>query len=127
FPECRFHLVDSRQKKIKVVQEIVQHVGLNNVQISVQRVEQLAAQYDFVVSRAVASMDKFIPWVRKRIHCRNKNALSNGILYLRGEGVEEEMRKVKGGVREWDTTPVSNYFEQPFFETKHLLYVNFCD
>ena len=126
FPECQFHLVDSRSKKITVVQEIVQLCGSDNVQISVQRVEDLNTQYDFVVSRAVAAMDKFIPWVRDSIHCENKNELNNGILYLRGGGVEEEMRKVKGQKGKWEMTAVTDYFDEPFFETKHLLYVDFC-
>jgi 16S rRNA (guanine527-N7)-methyltransferase len=125
FPDSQFHLVDSRQKKIRVVEAIVHATGLNNVQWSVQRVEEMTTQYDFVLSRAVASMDQFLPWVRRRVHCRNQNTLSNGILYLRGEGAGEELRGVKLH-QPPVMTPLSTWFDEPFFETKYLLYLNLC-
>lgn len=126
FPETQFMLVDSRSKKIQVVEEVVVATGLNNVQWSVQRVEQLSEQFDFVVSRAVTSLDEFVPWVRKRIHCRNKNTLSNGILYLRGAGVEEEVERLKPQAPRWTSTPLSEFFEGEFFETKLLVHATFC-
>ena len=126
FPETQFHLVDSRSKKITVVQEIAQSCGLDNVQISVQRVEELDEEYDFVVSRAVAAMEKFIPWVREKIHCRNKNTLPNGILYLRGGEIAEEMRQLKIPQKRWSVTPIADFFHEEFFETKAILHLSFC-
>lgn len=129
FPEVQFHLVDSRQKKISVVQDIVRQCGLANVQYSVQRVEQLGERYDFVVSRAVAAMEKFIPWVKGQIHCKGKNGLRNGILYLRGGNIYDEMRDLPMKLRKnarWDALPLSDYFEGEFFETKFLLHLSWC-
>lgn len=125
FPECEFHLVDSRFKKIQVVEAITQLADLKNVQATIQRVEDMRDQYDFVVSRAVAAMDQFIPWVRKRIHCRNHNALPNGILYLRGEDLTQEFKgqSFAQGPR---MTPISTWFEEEFFQTKNVLYLGFC-
>ena len=126
FPEVSFHLVDSVNKKIKVVSEIVQVAGLKNVEYSVQRVEEMKDQYDFVLSRAVSSMNKFIPWVRKRIHCGNRNKVKNGILYLRGGDVKAEMAKIRGLKGKWKTTPLKDYFEEEFFESKFLLEIKVC-
>ena len=126
FPETQFHLVDSRGKKIKVVAEIVQATGLQNVQYTVQRVEQLTDQYDFVVSRAVAAMEKFIPWVRKSIHCTSKNDLANGILYLRGGDIETEMKALPENKGKWELTSLADYFEEEFFATKNLLHLSWC-
>lgn len=125
FPECEFHLVDSRFKKIQVVEAVAALTDLKNVHATIQRVEDMRDQYDFVVSRAVASMDQFIPWVRKRIHCRNHNELHNGILYLRGEDLTQELKGqsfAHGPVM----TPISTWYEEDFFQTKQLLYVSFC-
>jgi 16S rRNA (guanine527-N7)-methyltransferase len=126
FPKVSFHLVDSVSKKIKVVAEIVQVTGLSNVQFTVQRVEEMQGQYDFVVSRAVTSMDKFIPWVRKRIHCRKQNKIKNGILYLRGGDVKAEMAHIRAVKGKWKAIPLQNYFEGEFFESKYLLEVALC-
>jgi 16S rRNA (guanine527-N7)-methyltransferase len=125
FPESTFHLVDSRRKKIQVVEEIVRSAGLKNVQYSVQRVEDLSSQFDFVLSRAVASLDQFIPWVRRRIHCRNRNDLKNGILYLRGEADEEELRGM-GLAHPPAMIPLAKWFEEDYFDTKYLLHLGMC-
>jgi 16S rRNA (guanine527-N7)-methyltransferase len=125
FPQAHFHLVDSRQKKIQVVNEIVQLTGLKNVQATVHRAEEMAQQYDFVLSRGVASLDKFVPWVRKRIHCDSKNSLANGILYLRGEGVEDELKGMMGK-RKLHMYPLSDWFQEEFFQSKFLMHLSFC-
>ncbi len=123
FPETEFHLVDSRSKKITVVQEIVQLCGLSNVHFKVQRIEQLKGQHDFVVSRAVTTLDKFVPWVIKRVHPRSKHSLDNGILYLKGGDVEAEILELKlRGVR-WKNFPISNFFEEEFFTGKHIVHL----
>lgn len=125
FPECHFHLVDSRQKKMQVVEAIVKAIDLKNVQWTVQRVEEMDTQHDFILSRAVASLDQFIPWVRKRVHCRNHNALTNGILYLRGDGVEQELKGLK--LPQPPTlTPLNTWFDEEFFQTKYLLHQPLC-
>jgi hypothetical protein len=121
-----FLLVDSREKKIKVVQEVAQAAGLKNVQWSVQRVEQLNVQVDFVVSRAVTSLDAFVPWVRKRIHCRSHNAWANGILYLRGGDFEAEIDLLDPPPTHWQATPLQTMFEGEFFESKYLVHLSFC-
>ncbi len=123
FPETEFRLVDSRSKKIIVVQEIVQLCGLQNVQSTVQRVEQLEGQYDFVVSRAVTSLDKFVPWVKKKVHPRSKHPLKNGILYLRGGDVKAEMLELKLHRIKWQTFPISDFFEEEFFVGKHIVHL----
>jgi 16S rRNA (guanine527-N7)-methyltransferase len=125
FPESQFHLVDSRQKKIQVVEAVVQASGLKNVQSTVQRVEEMTTQYDFVLSRAVASLDQFLPWVRRRIHCRSRNDLPNGILYLRGSGIEDELKGIEMK-HPPQMTALSEWFDEEFFETKYLLYLNLC-
>lgn len=125
FPECEFHLVDSRLKKIQVVEAITALTDLKNVQATIQRVEEMRDQYDFVVSRAVASMDQFVPWVRKRIHCRSQNTVPNGILYLRGEDLSQEFERIPLAQRP-TMTPVSQWFDEEFFKTKQLLYLSLC-
>lgn len=125
FPECEFHLVDSRFKKIQVVEAIAALADLKNVHPTIQRVEDMRDQYDFVVSRAVASMDQFLPWVRKRIHCRSHNELPNGILYLRGEDIHGDLQ-TQSLKHPPKMTPISTWFEEEFFQTKHLLYLNLC-
>lgn len=123
FPETNFHLVDSRGKKITVVQNVVQQSGLHNVQSTVQRVEQLTDQYDFVISRAVASMEKFIPWIEKRISPWGKSPLANGILYLRGGDPDAEMKALGRKDLKWTLYPLRDIFEEPFFEEKFVLHV----
>ncbi|MCL4109471.1 UNVERIFIED_CONTAM: hypothetical protein GTU68_037736 [Idotea baltica] len=126
YPETQFHLVDSRQKKITVVQEIGQECGLTNVQSTAQRVEQLGGQYDFVVSRAVTSMDKFIPWVLKQIKPQSLHPLKNGIIYLRGGDIEKEMKafpKRRLNLK-WKVYPIRDFFEEEFFAEKSVLHVS---
>jgi len=125
YPDAHFHLVDSRQKKITVVQEIGQECQLTNVQSSAQRVEQLGGQYDFVVSRAVTSMDKFIPWVQKQVLPKHKHTLKNGIIYLRGGDIDKEMKKLpKSKLKlKWKVYPIREFFDEDFFAEKSVLHV----
>lgn len=126
FPETQFMLADSREKKIKVVQEVAQAAGLKNVQWGVHRVEQLKTQYDFVVSRAVASMEEFVPWVRHLIHCKSQHTLANGILYLRGGDIKQEMAAFKRFQHHWQATDLATQFDEEFFASKSLLHLSFC-
>lgn len=126
YPEVDFHLVDSIGKKIRVVQEIVQQLELENVQCTVQRVEQLADQYDFVVSRAVAPLEKMSGWVRKRIHCQHRNAIGNGILYLKGGDIMTEVDALSQPVSRSAVYALSDFFPHDFFETKALVWLSWC-
>lgn len=125
FPEANFHLVDSIGKKIKVVQEVTKALGLMNVKAEQVRAEQIRDKYDFVVSRAVTQLAPFYSWVRNKFNGATSrkqyhHALPNGILYLKGGEVEEELRTIKSKYRIFE---LSQYFEEPFFETKKLIYI----
>lgn len=119
FPEVQFHLVDSIQKKIKVVQEVANALGLENVKAEANRVEKLKTKYDFIVSRAVTQMPKFVGWVRNKMKQEQKNPLPNGILYLKGGDLSEELKEFPDVV----LYPLSGIFDQEFFETKKVVYL----
>lgn len=119
FPEVEFHLVDSIQKKILVVSEIANALNLKNVKAETQRVEKLKSQYDFIVSRAVTQMPKFVNWVRNKIKKEYKNPLPNGILYLKGGDLTDELKDFPTAIE----YPLSNYFSESFFETKKVVYL----
>jgi 16S rRNA (guanine527-N7)-methyltransferase len=119
FPQCEFVLVDSIGKKIKVVNEIVDRLGLKNVRTYHQRAEEVKEQFDFVVTRAVTRIQKFIPWVKGKLYPESFNELKNGILFLKGGDLEEEIAESNKKV---EVFPLSNYFKEDFFETKVVLY-----
>ncbi|MDR2907364.1 MAG: 16S rRNA (guanine(527)-N(7))-methyltransferase RsmG [Bacteroidales bacterium] len=119
FPECQFHLVDSIAKKIHVVSEVSKAVGLTNVKAEQARAETLKDQYDFVVSRAVTAFPEFLKWIKKNISPRNRNTLPNGILYLKGGDLSEELHGFEHQITLFN---ISDYFEEPFFETKKVVY-----
>ncbi len=120
FPEAIFHLIDARNKKIKVVNDVIEQLGLKNVYAEHIRAEELKKQYDFIVSRAVTRMDRFYDWVRGRIKKKQQNGLPNGILYLKGGDLKEEMKPIQTFNDSFDLT---DYFRTPFFETKKVVYV----
>jgi 16S rRNA (guanine527-N7)-methyltransferase len=120
FPDSQFHLVDSIAKKIKVVNEVAQALGLLNVVAEQNRAERLTGKYDFVVSRAVTRLDEFYRWVRNKINKHYHNDLRNGILYLKGGDIADELRELKVKYREH---ALANYFEEEFFETKKVVHV----
>jgi len=120
FPEVRFDLVDSIGKKIKVVNAIVEATGLQNVNAYHKRAEELTGQYDFVVSRAVTQLAEFHRWVAGKIAKQDKNAIANGILYLKGGDLTAEINASR---RYAEVHPLSDYFQENFFETKHIVYV----
>lgn len=119
FPECEFHLIDSIAKKIKVVSEVSKSIRLTNIKVEQIRAEQLKNTYDFVVSRAVTSFPVFVSWVRKNISAANYNDLPNGILYLKGGDLSEELRNFEKKITVFN---ISDHFEEPFFETKKIVY-----
>lgn len=122
FPEVNFHLIDSIGKKIKVVNEISNTLGLTNVTATQSRVEQIVFRYDFIVSRAVTALPAFINLTRKNITKRSINPLHNGILYLKGGDLEEELKQ--SGAK-YMTYALKDLFDEPFFETKYLVHLWF--
>ena len=120
FPEVHFLLVDSIGKKIKVVNAIIENLGLENVTSSHSRAENIESSFDFIISRAVTQMNKFYYWVNQKVKIESVNDLNNGILYLKGGNLTEEMNKLGKQFREYS---LNNYFSDPFFETKKVVYV----
>tara|TARA_R110002072_G_scaffold7993_7_gene42214 strand:+ start:2602 stop:3231 length:630 start_codon:yes stop_codon:yes gene_type:complete len=119
FPECSFHLVDSIAKKLKVVEEVVAGLGLTNVKTSHSRVEDIDGNYDFIVSRAVAAMPTFVHWVKGKIAKQQNHDLKNGILYLKGGDLSEELRDYKTAT----IYNLSDYFSEDFYETKKIVHL----
>lgn len=118
-PECQFHLVDSIAKKIKVVDEVVAGAGLTNVSTSHCRVEEVNETYDFIVSRAVAAMPTFVRWVKGKIKRTQNHELKNGILYLKGGDLSEELESYTTAT----IYDLSSYYEEAFFDTKKVVHL----
>lgn len=119
FPETQFHLVDSIGKKIKVVNEVVEGLGLENVKTTHGRVEEVKDTYDFIVSRAVAQMETFVRWTKGKIAKKQNHDLKNGILYLKGGDLTEELKKYTSAT----IYDLPNYFDEPFFKTKKVVHL----
>ncbi|RZN82809.1 MAG: 16S rRNA (guanine(527)-N(7))-methyltransferase RsmG [Winogradskyella sp.] len=119
FPECQFHLVDSINKKLKVINGVAEALNLENIRTTHSRVEAIDEQYDFIVSRAVTAMPEFTKWIKGKIKKAQKNTFKNGILYLKGGDLSEELKQY--------TTvklfPLTDYFDEDFFETKKVVYL----
>lgn len=120
FPETSFHLVDSIGKKIKVVKEVAAALELKNLKASHLRAEQVDDKYDFIVSRAVTRLIDFYPWIRGKFNKDSKNAIANGILYLKGGDLTEEIAESR---LKAELYPLSAYFKEEFFETKYVVYI----
>jgi len=120
FPETQFFLVDSIGKKIKVVKEVASALGLQNVKAEHLRAEQVNEKFDFVVSRAVTRLKEFYPWVKGKFSNQSKNTLANGILYLKGGDLQEEIAESGLTVQQFH---LKDYFSEEFFETKQVIYV----
>ena len=118
FPDCNFLLVDSINKKINVVKEISNTLKLTNVSYNAIRVEKLKTKHDFIVSRAVTRMNKFRNLVKGLISNKNDNMIKNGIIYLKGGDLTEEMMNIKH-----QKVNISDYFDEEFFETKKIVYL----
>lgn len=119
YPECSFHLVDSIAKKLKVVNEVVEGLGLENVKTTHTRVEEINDTYDFIISRAVAAMPTFVHWIKGKIAKQQNHELKNGILYLKGGDLSEELKDYK-------TTTIyniSDFYSEEFYETKKVVHL----
>ena len=120
FPEANFFLVDSIGKKIKVVNSVIEALGLDNVFAGQKRAEELDQKFDFVISRAVTQMPKFISWVKDKFKKNGINGYPNGIFYLKGGDLDKEL---KGINRYTEVMDLSDFFSEAFFETKKVVYV----
>jgi 16S rRNA (guanine527-N7)-methyltransferase len=120
FPDCRFVLLDSVGKKIKVVAEIAQAIGLKNVEFRHCRIEEEKGKYDFVVNRAVMPLADLMKMVQKNIFVEQRNSLPNGIICLKGGNLENEIQPFRKKV---EIDELQTFFEEEFFETKKLVYL----
>ena len=120
FPETNFHLVDSIGKKITVVKNVSEGLGLTNVKADQIRAEEIKAKYDFVVSRAVTRMKEFYGWVRNKAKSKSIHSLDNGILYLKGGDLDEELDELK---TMYALYSLPDYFEEEFFLTKKVVFI----
>lgn len=120
FPKCKFHLVDSIGKKIKVVKGVADSLGLKNVTASHINAKQINNKYDFVISRAVTRLHPFIGWIKTNIKKKGFNELPNGILYLKGGDLKEELSEIN---KKYKLHSIPSYFEEEFFETKKIVQV----
>ncbi|WP_016990823.1 16S rRNA (guanine(527)-N(7))-methyltransferase RsmG [Flavobacterium sp. ACAM 123] len=119
FPETRFHLIDIIAKKIKVVQAVVDSLELENVKAEQLRAELVKGDFDFIVSRAVTNMPDFVSWIKDKVKKKSKHELRNGILYLKGGDLTEELAAFPKATQ-YD---LADFFEDEFFETKKVVHV----
>lgn len=119
FPETRFYLIDVIAKKIKVVQAVAEALELKNVKAEQLRAELVKGDFDFIVSRAVTNMPDFVSWIKTKIKKQNKHELRNGILYLKGGDLTEELKDFPKAT-EYN---LADFFEDEFFETKKVVHL----
>ena len=119
FPETRFYLIDIIAKKIKVVQAVVDALGLKNVKTEQIRAQNVKGDFDFIISRAVTNMPDFVTWIKDKIKKQNKHTLNNGILYLKGGDLTEELKDFAKAT-EYN---IADFFSDEFFETKKVVHL----
>lgn len=119
FPETRFYLIDVILKKINVVKAVAEAIGLKNVKAEQLRAENAKGDYDFIVSRAVTNMPDFVSWIKDKIKKQNKHELKNGILYLKGGDLTEELAPFPEATQ-YD---IADFFDDEFFETKKVVHL----
>lgn len=119
FPETRFYLIDVILKKIKVVQAVAEALELRNVKAEQLRAENVKGDFDFIVSRAVTNMPDFVSWVKGKTKKQNKHGLANGILYLKGGDLAEELKDFPKATQ-YD---IAEFFTDEFFETKKVVHL----
>ena len=121
FPEVEFVSADSIGKKITVVKGVCEGAGITNIDARHTRVEQIPEKFDYVISRAVTEMPQFVKWIWSKIERGQKGTLPNGILYLKGGDLTEELAATK---MKWRKYQIADFFEEEFFETKKVVYTN---
>lgn len=119
YPNVQFHLVDRIGKKLRVVQDVVDRLSLKNVTVQHGDIKEVKGKYDFVVSRAVMTLDEMLPLVRRLIKKDMHNAMPNGVICLKGGDLTEELKKHKDVL----VDNLDVYFDEPFFETKKIVYL----
>lgn len=119
FPEAHFTAVDSIAKKTRVASAVAEGAGIDNIEVINARVEQLDKRFDYAVSRAVTDMSTFVKWVWPRLEKGEHGSLPDGILYLKGGDLAEELALTR---KHWDIYPISDFFDEEFFETKKVVY-----
>jgi len=120
FQNCNFLLIDSIAKKIKAVQSIAENIGLTNVCAEQLRIEKLKGKFDFILARAVTTMDIFYEWTKDLVMDQNRNTIPNGILYLKGGDVTNELKDIRAKA---DIYPIDNYFSETFYSTKKIIHI----
>jgi 16S rRNA (guanine527-N7)-methyltransferase len=121
FPDSKFYLIDAIGKKIKVVKEIINTLGLNNCKGEQIRAENIRGQYDFVVSRAVSILPEFVKLIHNKVSKTNINPINNGVIYLKGGNIRKEISSID---YPYNTFNVSDYFNEQYFESKKIVYIN---
>ena len=119
FPEANFYAIDIIAKKIEVVNEVIKALGLKNIKAEQKRAEIVTHDFDFIVSRAVTNMPDFVNWIKGKLKSKSKHDLENGILYLKGGDLSEELKDFPKS-KEYN---LSDYFSNEFFETKKVVYL----
>ncbi len=127
FPECSFHLCDSIGKKIGVVVAVADALSLKNVYASKQRAEEINDSFDFVVSRAVTELSRFLPWVWKKVKTGKLEGLDRGVLYLKGGDLNDEIaaaaKQMNIKMECFSRTAISNWFDEPWFDEKSVIFI----
>lgn len=121
FPDSEFTLLDSIEKKIKVVKAVSDELGLKNIIPERKRIEEEFEKFHFVVSRAVTRFPEFVNLTVKNISRSGNNSLDNGILYLKGGDLSDELALYKNKLKVWD---IKNFFDESFFDTKVIVYLS---
>ena len=119
FPETRFYLIDVILKKVTVVKAVAEAIGLKNVKAEQLRAENVKGDYDFIVSRDVTNMPDFVSWIKNKIKKQNKHELKNGVLYLKGGDLTEELKDFPKATE----YPIADFFKDEFFETKKVVHL----
>lgn len=120
FPQVNFDLVDSRGKKIIVVNNILNQLSLQNAKAIHSRAENMAQAYDFIVTRAVANLDQLVTWCAEKIKTKNKHNISNGLIALKGGNIQKEVAEIRN--YRTDIFPISRLFSEEFFKEKYIVY-----
>ena len=121
FPEVQFISADSIGKKITVVKGVCEGTGITNIDARHTRVEQIPEKFDYVISRAVTEMPQFVKWIWSKIERGQRGTLPNGILYLKGGDLTEELSATR---MKWTEYQIADFFEEEFFETKKVVYTS---
>ena len=121
FPDCKFHLIDSIGKKITVVEAVAKEIGLLNLTAAKIRAEDVGEKFNFIVSRAVTTLPVFYNWIENKIISKNQNSIKNGVIYLKGGDLTEELKAFENRNTVYN---ISDYFEEDFFETKKIVHIS---